>query len=182
MDNEFGEDLALVHHAGHLLQGTWLEGYVIVWSLRPLERVGTIGCDEREMWGLAYARDRGCFYTSHGDESVIVVRNDSMEASGRLTVSDRGSRVGQINALSYHDGLIWANIYPSTDLAIIDASDGAVLCTVDCAALVPNGVLSEEDVFNGVAHLPGGREVLVTGKHWAKMYTVDANELLRAAL
>jgi glutaminyl-peptide cyclotransferase len=58
MDNEFGEDLALVHHAGHLLQGTWLEGYVIVWSLRPLERVGTIGCDEREMWGLAYARDR----------------------------------------------------------------------------------------------------------------------------
>jgi glutaminyl-peptide cyclotransferase len=182
LESEFGEDVALLSPGGRLLQGTWLEGYAILWSVKPVRRVRTMQFEQQEMWGLTYDHDRQCLYSSHGDDSTIMIRNAALEVVGRLDVRYRGRPVGQLNALSYCDQLLWANLYPTADLVIIDVNDGSVRGVLDCAALTPGGLTSEEEVFNGLSHLPGGKEIVASGKHWPEMFVIDIGGVLGSLL
>ncbi len=91
-----------------------------------------------------------------GDEA----EGDRLEAGGacglRLTVS----------------GLIFANVWPTERIVIIDPQTGRVTGRLDLSTLHPRSDDSE-DVLNGIAWIPESSHLLVTGKLWPKLYEID---------
>ena len=72
------------------------------------------------------------------------------------------------------EGLIYANIWPTDQIVIIDPKTGRVTGWIDMAGLwTPPADEQGESVLNGIAYLPKTRHLLVTGKLWPRMYEIE---------
>jgi glutamine cyclotransferase len=81
--------------------------------------------------------------------------------------------VYDLNELEYIDGKVWANVYTTDTIVIIDPASGVVEATVDCRGLLPYKERNRDtDVLNGIAVDKEGR-VFLTGKYWPKMYEIE---------
>jgi glutaminyl-peptide cyclotransferase len=175
-DDEFGEDLTFDLSGRRILQATWEENYAIVWSDSPIRRAGAIPITEAESWGICTDVDLGVYYTSHGDSS-LVMRDANLQQVSKIDVTFGGSLLGPVNALCYISGHIFANLYPSSDIVIIDPRNGVVEVVLDCSSLIPGGIDEEEDVMNGIAHVADRGEIVVTGKRWPVAYTLSLERI-----
>ena len=69
---------------------------------------------------------------------------------------------------------IFANIWPTDQIAIIDPTTGHVTGWIDMSGLwTPPADEQGESVLNGVAYLPQTKHLLVTGKLWPRMYEIE---------
>jgi glutamine cyclotransferase len=83
-----------------------------------------------------------------------------------------------LNELEYIDGKVWANVYTSDDIVIINPRSGKVEGVVDCAGLLPRNLYSDTtDVLNGIAYEPQTGKIYLTGKNWPKMYEIKLVEI-----
>ncbi|MBP5571420.1 MAG: glutaminyl-peptide cyclotransferase [Bacteroidales bacterium] len=74
-------------------------------------------------------------------------------------------------------GRIWANVYTSDIIVVINPSDGKVEATIDCSGLLPEKFRKPDtDVLNGIAVDSAGR-IFLTGKNWPRLYEVRLLEL-----
>ena len=91
----------------------------------------------------------------------------------KVKVTLGGRPIRLLNELEYIDGKIWANVYTSDLIVIIDPADGKVTATVDCSGLLPAKLRTERtDVLNGIAVDKDGK-IYLTGKYWPRMYRVE---------
>ena len=80
----------------------------------------------------------------------------------------------RLNELEWIDGKIWANVYMTDMILIINPETGAVEATVDCAGLLPRHLRDEyTDVLNGIAFNPQTKQIFLTGKYWKRLYEVE---------
>ena len=89
---------------------------------------------------------------------------------------DKGP-VTQLNELEWIDGKIYANIYTSDLIAIIDPKTGAVEAYINMMGL-PHGPLDDpdQDVLNGIAYDQAGKRLFVTGKKWDKLFQIEVEK------
>ena len=88
-----------------------------------------------------------------------------------------GKPVRWLNELEYIDGQVWANVYTSDEIVIINPRSGNVEGVVDCAGLLPRNLHSDTtDVLNGIAYDPQTGKIYLTGKNWPKMYEIKLVE------
>jgi len=72
-------------------------------------------------------------------------------------------------------GSIFANVWPTDEIVIIDPKTGQVTGRLDLSSLYPRPDDSE-DVLNGIAWIPETGHLLVTGKLWPKLYEIELTE------
>ena len=83
-----------------------------------------------------------------------------------------------LNELEYIDGRIWANVYTTDDIVMINPKDGRVEGVIDCRGLLPEHLHSRNtDVLNGIAYNPQTGKIYLTGKNWPKMYEIRLVEI-----
>ena len=125
-----------------------------------------------EGWGLTTDGER--LYLSDGTESIHVLDPETFRRERRITVTLEGEPVRFLNELEWIDGRIWANVYTTDQIVIIDPATGAVEGVVDLT-----GLLSQEDrtrqtdVLNGIAWDAAGGRIFVTGKNWPKLFEIE---------
>jgi glutamine cyclotransferase len=69
---------------------------------------------------------------------------------------------------------IYANIWPTDQIVIIDPATGHVAGRIDLSGLwTPPADEQGESVLNGIAYLPETRHLLVTGKLWPRTYEIE---------
>ena len=91
----------------------------------------------------------------------------------KLTVRLEGRPVRFLNELEYIDGRIWANVYTSDTIVIINPKDGNVEGIIDCSGLLPKKLYKPStDVLNGIAYDEKSDKIYLTGKNWPKLYEV----------
>ena len=74
-------------------------------------------------------------------------------------------------------GKIWANVYMTDTIVIIDPKDGNVEGVVDCTGLLPRKLRKPStDVLNGIAYDKKTDKIYLTGKNWPKLYEVRLTE------
>lgn len=167
---EFGEGLTV--SGGRLVQLTWRNRRAHVYSPETLRRTGAFRYDG-EGWGLT--GDGTHLYMSDGTATLRVLDPADFRVTRRIDVTAGGEPLSMLNALQWVDGRIWANVWQTTRIAIIDPDTGAVEAFLDLAPLFerldPRPDLAEESP-NGIAFDAERRRVFVTGKLWPRLFEV----------
>jgi len=102
---------------------------------------------------------------------------ETLQETGRITVTDQGRPVEQINEMEWVKGEIYANVWMTDKIVRIDPKDGKVLGWIDCTGLLTpqdriNEGPQETDVLNGIAYDAQGDRLFVTGKRWPKLFEI----------
>ena len=148
--SQFGEGLAF--HDGRLYQLTWREGVAYVYlpdSLTPVDSVRFPG----EGWGLA--SDGTNLFLSDGSDSIRVLNPHTFAVERSLKVRYGGLPLSQLNKLEFFNGSLFANLYGSDRVAMLDPQTGVVTRLLDFELLYTTRA-PRSGVMNGIAVDPDG--------------------------
>ncbi len=166
--NEFAEGLARV--GDRLLQLTWQEGVVHVWSLPDLRPRPSLRFDG-EGWGLTFDGER--LIQSDGTARLLFRSPMDFALLGTVTVRRDGRPVPYLNELEWADGAVYANVWMSDEILRIDPETGAVTAVWDASGLLAPGERAGADVLNGIAWDGERRIFHLTGKYWPWRFEVE---------
>lgn len=152
---------------------TWHNNVAFVYDINTLEYRSTWSYP-REGWGLT--TDGRSLIASDGS-STLYFMSPEFKMERQVTVKLQGRPMRLLNELEYIDGKIWANVYTSDMILIIDPATGKVEATVDCSGLLPESLRKPDtDVLNGIAYNPADGKLYLTGKNWPRLYEVKIVE------
>jgi len=165
----FGE--GLTEFDGRLYQLTWKAGDCLVYDMASFEVVDHFRY-AGEGWGLTH--DGTHFIMSDGSHRLTYRDSKTFEKVKQVEIFQNGRWQSEINELEYVDGLIYANVYMSDDIMVIDPSKQAVVAKVDCKKWVERArrLYARSEVLNGIAHNPDTGHFYITGKDWPIMFEV----------
>ena len=152
---------------------TWESKVAFIYDAKTLEYKATYSYP-REGWGLT--TDGKQLIASDGSARLYFLDGE-YKLQRSVEVMLDGRPVRYLNELEYIDGRIWANVYTTDLIVIINPSTGAVEATVDCTGLLPAKLRDRRtDVLNGIAFDPVSRKTYLTGKYWKRLYEIELIE------
>ena len=147
---------------------TWTNKVIFIYDADTLEYRSTYSYP-REGWGLT--TDGKSLISSDGSSRIYFLTPE-LKFERSINVTLNGRAVRYLNELEWIDGRIWANVYTTDTIVIINPDTGIVEATVDCDGLLPERLrTSDTDVLNGIAVDSEGR-IFLTGKNWPELYEV----------
>ena len=167
-DTYFGEGLEYLN--GRFYQLTWTSYQGFVYDAKTFDSVGSFHYNTQG-WGLT--TDGQSFYLSDGTENLYVLDTATLQVRRVLQVYTESEPLYRLNELEWVEGRIYANIYTTDKIAIIDPRSGAVEGLIHCEGLLrPSAAGSRAEVLNGIAYDPAGKNLYLTGKYWPYLYRV----------
>ncbi len=166
----FGEGSALI--GDKIIMLTYKEHIGFVYDAKTLKQLSTFPCSgARDGWGLTF--DGARVLNTDGTSRIWFLNKDTYQDEGYLDVYDNDGQVDQLNELEYIGGKIYANIYTTDKIAIINPKSGVVEAYVDLSGLLPGkDKFANTDVLNGIAWDEAGKRLFVTGKKWNKLFEI----------
>jgi len=164
---QFGEGLARVGE--RLVQLTWKDGIAHQYAVESLEPLGVWTYDG-EGWGLCFDGQR--LVMSDGGPRLLFRDPDTFEELGRVSVTSDGAPVFRINELECVGDLVYANVWQTEELVVIDPATGDVVAEIDASGLLDDDAAMQADVLNGIAFDRGRNRFFLTGKLWPKVFEV----------
>lgn len=165
----FGEGLTVLDD--RVYQLTWRSGLLFMYQRDTLETLEVVRIPI-EGWGLT--NDGEQLILSDGSNRLYFVDPNDKRLTRSLSVMEAGLPVRMLNELEWINGSIWANVYQTNRIVIIDPRNGNVTGNIDLTGLLPvSERLPETDVLNGIAYEAGTGEIWVTGKRWPYLYQIE---------
>ena len=148
---------------------TWESKVAFIYDAATLEYKSTWKYP-REGWGIT--TDGKQLIASDGSANLFFM-NDQFALDRKQLVTIDGRPVRWLNELEYINGKVWANVYTSDEIVIINPKNGKVEGVIDCRGLLPKNLYTADtDVLNGIAYNPETKKIYLTGKNWPKLYEV----------
>ena len=168
----FGEGMTVLNEK--IYQLTWKSRIAFIYNkadLKGLEWFRIPG----QGWGIT---NNGVeLIYSDGSHILHVLSPETLKISRSITVTENGKALGQLNELEWVDGQIWANVWFSNRIVIIDPVSGIVTGSIDLQGLLPDNELRPlNDILNGIALNPADGSIWVTGKNWPWLYQIELVE------
>lgn len=158
---------------GNLYILTWENKLAFVYDAATLKYKSSYTYP-REGWGLT--TDGRQLIASDGSANLYFM-DEKFQVERTVTVKLNGNAMRYLNELEYIDGKVWANVYTTDMILIIDPKTGEVEGTVDCTGLLPRNLRDvNTDVLNGIAYKKSTDQLFLTGKNWKRMYEVKLVE------
>lgn len=153
---------------------TWESKVAFIYDAKTLEYESSWSYP-REGWGLT--TDGKQLIASDGTSKLFFM-DEKFNVKKTVNVKLEGRPIRYINELEYIDGKVWANIYMTDLILIIDPDSGNVEGSIDCSGLLPDKLRDRTtDVLNGIARNPSDGKIYLTGKNWPRMYEVKIKEV-----
>lgn len=167
--NEFGEGITLL--GDKLYQLTWESNVCHVYDVATGKRLRDFRY-AGEGWGLTSDGEK--LYMSNGSANIYKLNPETFSREGTITVTLRGEPIRFINELEWIDGKIWANVYTTDRVLIIDPKTGVAEGMIDFTGLLQSeDIKGDTDVLNGIAYDAAAKRIFVTGKRWNKLFEVE---------
>ena len=163
----FGEGVTIL--ADRVYQLTWREHTGFVYDLE-LNQITTWSIPG-EGWGLT---ENGTHLVmSDGTSTLTFIDPETLTVVQTITVTSEGEPVTMLNELEYIEGHVYANIWQTDQIAIIDPETGTVASWIDLTGLQDQLDTTEGiDVLNGIAYDKETGKIYVTGKHWPNLFEI----------
>lgn len=166
----FGE--GLTDWGDRLVQLTWQSNLGFVYDLASFGQLRTFSYPG-EGWGITHDGRR--LIMSDGTSVLRFLDPETFAEVGRLAVRERGLSVPNLNELEMVDGELFANVWQTDEIVIIDPQSGIVTARIDFSPLRREFGTDRVDVFNGIAWDREGRRLFVTGKYWPRLFEVEVH-------
>ncbi len=163
----FGE--GIVVFGNQLFELTYKSGVAFVYDKTSFKQLKTF---EYSGEGWALTTDGKSLIFSDGSSSLKFLDPATFKEVRRITVTDAGKPVDQLNELEYIKGEIWANIWQANRIARIDPKTGRVNSWIDMNGLLSIMESVGVDVLNGIAYDAKADRIFVTGKFWPKVFEI----------
>lgn len=168
-DRYFGE--GLTSWKDRLYQLTWTSNTCIVYDLASLSEVGKFDYPT-EGWGITTMEDQ--LVMSDGTDQLYFRDPETFEIIRQGQVRDDQRHIDKLNELEYIDGSIYANVYGTDEIVIIDPVTLAVTGRINMVGLLDRSRYSGNmDVLNGIAYDHASKKLYVTGKLWPKLFEIE---------
>lgn len=170
----FGEGLTIV--GDKIIQLTWEEGIGIVYDRNTFKKEREFSYQaSREGWGIVFDGDR--LIKSDGTNKLYFLDKDNYHETGFIEVYNDKGAVDQLNELEYIDGKVYANVYMTDKIIIINPTTGQVEGEINLIGLLPlSQQTPETDWLNGIAYDKEKERLFVTGKNWDTLFEIKLLE------
>ncbi len=172
----FGEGITILNNK--IFQLTYKNQIGFVYDLNTFELIKTWKYKSKEGWGLT--NDGQYLIMSDGTENICFINSDTFGEVKRIQVTNEYNVVKNINELELIKGEIWANIWTTDTIVIIDPKTGKVTGEINLSGLsgtILQNQREQIDVLNGIAWNPVTDKIYVTGKLWPKIFEIKLKKL-----
>lgn len=162
----FGEGITIFKDK--LYQLTWQEQKCLVYDKTSLNLLDDLAY-RGEGWGLC--NDGANLIMSDGTERITFRNPETFAIERTIEVYTNQGPVTNLNELEYINGYIYANIWMTSRIVVIEPLSGKVIAAIDAENIVQQGK-GNGDVLNGIAYRKDTKQIFLTGKYWPKLFEV----------
>lgn len=172
----FGEGITILNNK--IYQLTYKNKIGFIYDLDTFKLLNTWQYKSEEGWGLT--NNGQSLIMSDGTENIYFINPITFQEERRIQVCNDHNVVKNINELEYIKGEIWANIWQTDTIIVIDPNSGKITGEIDMSGL--SGSIMEKqseqiDVLNGIAWNPLSDKIYVTGKLWPKLFEIKLKKI-----
>jgi glutamine cyclotransferase len=168
----FGEGLAYLD--GRFFYLTWTSkiGFVFDENFKPQARFSY----GNQGWGLTTDGEK--LLQSDGSDVLTWRSPKNFASMGQIKVTRGGGPLSNLNELEWIRGYIWANVWQTDEIVVIDPQSGKVVAQLDLTGLLKaSDRRGGEDVLNGIAYDAKSDRIYVTGKNWSKLFWLRVEDV-----
>ncbi|MCB0082536.1 MAG: glutaminyl-peptide cyclotransferase [Caldilineaceae bacterium] len=164
----FGEGITIL--GDKLYQLTWQSHTGFIYNKDTFTKLADFPY-ATEGWGITHNGQQ--LIMSDGSSTLYIWDPDTLAELGQIQVTDQGQPVMRLNELEYIHGQIYANVWQTNYIAVIDPTSGNVTAWLDLTGiLAPADRTGQEDVLNGIAYNAENDTLYITGKLWPKLFEI----------
>jgi glutamine cyclotransferase len=168
----FGEGITILNDK--IFQLTWRSHVGFVYEKSTLNRLYEFNYPT-EGWGLCNNGKE--LMMSDGTETIYFLDAEYFQEIRRIQVYNDKGPVKSLNELEYINQEIFANVYGSDLIVVIDPQTGKVKKQIDLTGLLDKRKIKDPiDVLNGIAWNASTQQLIVTGKWWPELYEIELVE------
>ncbi len=172
-DQFFGEGITIF--GNKIIQLTWQSKIGFVYDKNTFNLLQEFHYPY-EGWGITH--DGKHLLISDGTSTVHFLDPDTFKEIGKIEVYENNTPVTRINELEYIKGKIYANIWQTDLIAIINPLNGSITGWVDLRGILSDRDFIERiDVLNGIAYDEIGERLFITGKFWPHIFEIELIEI-----
>ncbi len=165
----FGEGITILGDT--IIHLTWKSKKGFVYDKNSFEVLSEFTYDT-EGWGIT--NDGKRLIMSDGTSTLYFLDTNTFTVTGHVRVHDNNVAIANLNELEYIRGRVYANVWQTDNIAIIDPDSGRVTGWIDLSGLLPaetDGI--PVDVLNGIAYDAEDDRLFVTGKLWPSLFEIE---------
>ena len=170
----FGEGITILNQ--RLYQLTWQSQRGFIYDANSLALTGEFQI-KGQGWGIT--NDGRQLIISNGSDRLTFLNPKTFDIVDRVKISYHGRPIDNLNELEWIDGAIYANIWLTDWIVMIDPESGKVTGRVSLKGLLPDGLrTAKTNVLNGIAYDRKARRLFVTCKYWPRLYHIELAPLI----
>lgn len=164
----FGEGIAVLDNK--IYQLTWENKKAFVYDLNSFKLLKEF-VYPTEGWGIT--TDGNQLIVSDGSNFLTYYNPNNFEILNTIMIKQGNKSLYNINEMEMVEGLIYANVYMTDKIVIINPNNCDIVGWIDISLLRQS--LSEPmnaEVSNGIAYNPESKTFYLTGKNWSNLFEV----------
>lgn len=167
LEGYFGEGITIF--GSKIIQLTWKNNTGFVYDKSSFDLIEEFSYPT-EGWGIT--TDGTYLIMSDGTANLYFLDPETFETIRKVEVRDN-EPVTRLNELEYIEGRVYANIWLTDKIAIIDPDSGLVTGWIDLTGIYTPENISSNDVLNGIAYDEQYNRLFVTGKRWTRLFQIE---------
>ena len=166
-DDYFGEGIAI--YEDKIFQLTYRADIAFVYDKRTFATLDTFeySTSESEGWGITHDGEK--LIVSDGSSNLYFWDPVTYEEIGQVQVMEDNDPVARLNELEFFYNKVFANVYRTDYIVMIDLASGKVVGKLDCTDILG---APKPSVLNGIAYDKDNDRIFVTGKLWPKLFEI----------
>lgn len=169
--NLFGEGITVFDDK--IIQLTWQSQIGFVYDKSSFDLLQNFSYSTQG-WGITTDGTR--LIMSDGSANLYFLNPETFEKTGQVEVHDGNVSVTKLNELEYINGEVYANVWLTNKIAIINPNTGQVTGLIDLTGIYTPGTGDSNNVLNGIAYDSANNRLFVTGKKWSQLFEIKLIE------
>ena len=162
----FGEGITVFD--SKIIQLTWKSEKGFVYDKQSFDLLDEFNYSTQG-WGIT--TDGTLLIMSDGTANLYFLDPENFEVTGQVEVHDK-EPVVRLNELEYINGEVYANIWQTDTIAIINPDTGQVTGWIDLTGIYTPETSNSNNVLNGIAYDAENDRLFVTGKRWSQLFQI----------